>query len=81
MIFVNSIKDIFEDLNRKEFDNTENNRQVLVYDKEKLCFDKKMAKNIELGDIVKVKRIIIVGSTRSVFCIRFNFNFIKKFRK
>ena len=47
-------EDFIEDFRRRKFDNTENYREILVFDNKKEIFCRKFAKDIMLGDIVKV---------------------------
>jgi phospholipid-transporting ATPase len=60
VILVNSIKDFYEDWKRKKSDDEENNRKVEVYDIEKKDFVIKRWKNIIVGNIVKIKKIILM---------------------
>ena len=54
VILINGLKDLLEDFKRRSFDNSENGRNVFVFNKEKKLFEKKEAKDIKLGDIIKV---------------------------
>ena len=54
VIILNGMKDFIEDFRRRKFDNTENYREILVFDNKKEIFCRKFAKDIMLGDIVKV---------------------------
>ena len=57
VILISGLKDLLEDLKRRSFDNSENGKKVFVFDKEKKLFEKKEARDIKLGDIIKVNRI------------------------
>ena len=54
VILINGCKDFIEDMNKKEFDETENNREIRVFDNAKKCFVKKQSSDIRLGDLIKV---------------------------
>jgi hypothetical protein len=54
VILLNGFKDFIEDMNRKDFDETENCREIRVFDKERKCFVKKEASELRLGDLIKV---------------------------
>ncbi len=41
-------------MNRKDFDETENCREIRVFDKDRKCFVKKEASELRLGDLIKV---------------------------
>ena len=56
VIFVNSVKDFYEDWKRKKSDDEENNREIEVYDLDKKDFVIKKWKNIYVGNIVKIKK-------------------------
>ena len=57
VILINGIKDLLEDLKRRNFDHDENYRKCFVYNKETKFFEEKEARDIKLGDIIKVNRI------------------------
>ena len=61
VILIYLIKDLLEDSKKRNFDNTENARKVLVYNIEKKLFQEKEAKDIKLGDVIKVNKLIILG--------------------
>ena len=54
VIFLNGIKDIYEDFKRKKSDRLENNSKCLVYDNNSEDFIIKKWAQIKLGDIIKV---------------------------
>ena len=56
VIFINSVKDFYEDWKRKKSDDEENNREVEVYDLDKKDFVTKKWKNIFVGNILKIKK-------------------------
>ena len=56
VVFVNSVKDFYEDWKRKKSDDEENNRKVEVYDLDKKEFVLQKWKNIFVGNIVKIKK-------------------------
>ena len=56
VIFVNSVKDFYEDWKRKKSDDEENNRKVEIYDFDKKQFIIKKWKNVVVGNIVKIKK-------------------------
>ena len=51
---INGLKDTLEDINRRKYDDEENNREVFVFKNESKTFEKIKSKEIKLGDIVKV---------------------------
>ena len=56
VIFVNSVKDFYEDWKRKKSDDEENNRKVEIYDLDQKQFVSKKWKDIIVGNIVKIKK-------------------------
>ncbi len=54
VVFINALKDFFEDFKKKAFDNKENNKEVYIFNKEEKKFEKKLAKDINVGDVIKV---------------------------
>ena len=56
VVFINSVKDFYEDWKRKKSDDEENNRTVEVFDSIKKKFVSKKWKNIYVGNIVKIKK-------------------------
>lgn len=54
VIFINGLKDFFEDWKRKVSDDEENYRACLIFNKEKSVFEEKRWNDIRLGNIVKV---------------------------
>ena len=61
VVLIHLIKDLLEDSKKRNFDNTENGRKVFVYNIEKKLFQEKEAKDIKLGDVIKVNKLIILG--------------------
>ena len=61
VILIYLIKDLLEDSKKRNFDNTENGRKVFVYNIEKKLFQEKEARDIKLGDVIKVNKLIILG--------------------
>ena len=55
VVTVNGIKDFYEDWKRKKSDDTENNKNTLIYKYKKRSFVKKFWKDVLVGDIIKVK--------------------------
>ena len=49
-----AIKDILEDRKRHKSDSTENNRKVLIANKETKSFEEQKWRNLKVGQIVKV---------------------------
>ena len=56
VVFINSVKDFYEDWKRKKSDDEENNRTVEVFDLNKKKFVLQKWKNIYVGNIVKIKK-------------------------
>lgn len=54
IIIVSSIKDLFEDFKRKRSDNQENNRKILVLDKNIGNFVQKKWEDLKVGNIIKI---------------------------
>ena len=61
VVLIHLIKDLLEDSKKRNFDNTENGRKVFVYNIEKKLFQEKEARDIKLGDVIKVNKLIILG--------------------
>lgn len=80
VIFINGLKNFFEDYKRKKSDTEENNREVWVYansetNKEKSEFVKMKWKDIKPGDIVRVTQdeyfpadILLISSSEESHC-------------
>jgi magnesium-transporting ATPase (P-type) len=54
VVLINSFKDFLEDSKKKAFDNKENNREVYIFNIEEKKFEKKLSKDIKVGDVIKV---------------------------
>lgn len=55
VVFVNGVKDLWEDYIRKLQDNTENQTKTQIFNSEKEEFEEKTWEEVQLGDIVKVE--------------------------
>ena len=55
VILISMIKDIFEDSKRHKSDGLENNRQVLLYQREESSFKLKPWIQVKVGDLVRVR--------------------------
>ena len=60
IVFINGIKDIYEDWKRKKMDDLDNNRLCLVYNNTKNKFINKKWEDIKLGDILKIHKNEII---------------------
>ena len=60
IVFINGIKDIYEDWKRKKMDDLDNNRLCLVYNNIKNKFINKKWEDIKLGDILKIHKNEII---------------------
>ena len=56
VVFVNSLKDFYEDWKRKKSDDEENNRKVEIYDIKNNKFIENKWKNVEIGNIIKITK-------------------------
>ena len=54
VVSINGLKDFYEDWKRKKSDDQENNKITLIYNSQKSQFEKKLWKDILIGDIIKV---------------------------
>lgn len=54
VVCLNGMKDFLEDLKRKNFDDQENCKKILVYNIKTNIFEEKVWEDIQTGDIVKV---------------------------
>ena len=55
VVTLNGLKDIYEDFKRKKSDKKENNSECYIFDSMSNKFEKKMWRDIKLGDIIKVE--------------------------
>lgn len=55
VVCLNGIKNFLEDLKRKNFDDQENCKKILVYNIKTNNFEEKVWEDIQTGDIVKVR--------------------------
>ncbi len=55
VVTLNGLKDIYEDFKRNKSDKKENNSECYIFDSMSNKFEKKMWRDIKLGDIIKVE--------------------------
>ena len=60
VVLINGIKDLYEDIKRRQMNNMDNNRLCEVYNSKKKKFINKKWEEVKLGDIIKIKKNEII---------------------
>ena len=60
VVLINGIKDLYEDIKRRQMNNMDNNRLCEVYNSKKNKFINKKWEEVKLGDIIKIKKNEII---------------------